>query len=93
MIDFSQVIQALPEEELKKIEKALFDGADAKQIKELFAAQGVELDEEDVAKVSSGIIAKIVNDPDMSSPLNDAELDEVAGGGLEWVGDGRTCGQ
>ena len=91
MIDFEQVINTVPKEGLKKIEKALLDGADAKQLKELFAAQGVELDDGDIAKVSSGIIAKIANDPDVSTPLSDAELEAVAGGSLDWVGDGRRC--
>ena len=91
MIDFDQVIQAVPEEELKKIEKALLDGADAKQLKGLFAAQGVELDEKDISKVSSGIIAKIANDPETSTPLTDEELEAVAGGGLSWLGNGREC--
>lgn len=91
MIDFEQVLQAIPEKELKKIEEALLGGADAKQLQELFAAQGVELGEEDIAKVSSGIIAKIANDTDTSSPLSDEDLEAVAGGGLMWLGNGREC--
>ena len=31
MIDVKQLLQTIPEEELKKIEKALLDGADATQ--------------------------------------------------------------
>lgn len=70
---------------------ALPDGADAKQLQELLAAQGIELDEKDIAKVSSGIIAKIANDTDASPPLSDEDLEAVAGGGLVWLGNGREC--
>lgn len=87
MIDIKQVLQAVPEEELKKIEKALLDGADATQLKELLAAQGVELDENEISEVSNGIIAKIANDPEVGIPLSDEELSQVAGGdALDWVG-------
>lgn len=91
MIDVKQLLQTIPEEELKKIEKALLDGADATQLKELLAAQGVELDEKEIAEASNAIIAKIANDPETGTPLSDEELSAVAGGGdWDWLG-GQKC--
>lgn len=90
MIDIEQVVNATPKEELEKIEQAMLDGADAKQIKDLFAAQGIDLDEKDIAKVSGSIISKILNDPSKSMSLTDEELDSVAGGENDWFF-GKTC--
>ena len=91
MIDFEYIMQTVPEAELDKIGQALLNGADSQGVKELFAAQGVELSEEDISKVMPGIIRKLAADPKASQELSDKELDEVAGG-RNWLG-GKECGK
>ena len=85
MIDFEHIAKTMAEAELVKIGQALLDGADAQQVKELFAAQGIELSEEDISKVMPGIIKQLVDDSEKSEELSDEELETVAGG---WLGKG-----
>ena len=91
MIDFEHIAQTVPEAELDKIGQALLDGADSQKVKEIFAAQGVELSEKDIAKVMPGIIRKLAADPRVSQELSEEELDEMAGG-RNWLG-GKECGK
>lgn len=85
MIDFEYIAKTMPEAELEKVRQALLDGASAQQVKELFAAQGIELSEKDISKVMPGIIRQLAADPEKSEALSDEELDNVAGG---WLGKG-----
>ena len=85
MIDFEHIAKTMPEAELEKVGQALLDGADAQQVKALFAAQGIELSEEDISKVMPGIIKQIAADPEKGEELSDEELENVAGG---WLGKG-----
>ena len=80
MINFEELFQTVDKQTLQEIGKAMLDGADAKQVKDMFAAAGVELSETDIAKVSGGILAQLAAADETERELADDELDQVAGG-------------
>ena len=88
MIDFDKLFESVDPVKLRQIGKAMVNGADAKTVRGMFAEAGVELSEEDIAKVSGGIVAKLSEDAETERELSDDELDQVAGGGCGTRGGG-----
>lgn len=84
MIDFDELFKTVNPTVLREVGEAMLNGADAKTVQAMFAKEGVELSEEDIAKVSGGIVAKLAELPELpevKQELSKDELDQVAGGG------------
>ena len=58
----------------------MLDGADAKTIKAMFAEEGIELSEVDIAKVTPGIVAELSKELDDDQELSLDDLEHAAGG-------------
>ena len=80
MIDFDELFKTVNPVALREVGEAMLNGADAKTVQSMFAAAGYDLSEEDIAKVSGGIVAKLAEAPAMKQELSKDELDQVAGG-------------
>lgn len=52
MIDFDKLHKTASPELLQRVGDAMLDGADAKTVKAMFAEEGIELSEVDIAKVT-----------------------------------------
>ena len=91
MIDFDELFKTVNPVALREVGEAMLNGADAKTVQAMFAKEGVELSEEDIAKVSGGIVAKLAAMPELpevKQNLSKDELDQVAGGGCGGGGGG-----
>ena len=75
-----QVAELAPDVVVLDLMMPMLNGADAKTVKDMFAEAGYELSEEDIAKVSNGVIANLAKLPEMERELADEELEQVAGG-------------
>ena len=83
MIDFDELFKSVSPDTLREVGEAMLNGADAKTVQSMFAAAGYDLSEEDIAKVSGGIVAKLAAMPELpevKQTLSKDELDQVAGG-------------
>ena len=80
MIDFDELFKTVSPALLQRVGDAMLKGADAKTVKGMFAEEGIDLSEEDIAKVSGGIVAELKKAPATNRELALDELDQVAGG-------------
>lgn len=90
MINFDELFQSMSPAKLREVGDAMLKGADAKTVQGMFAEAGFELSEEDIAKVTPGIVAKLSEESKTEDELSLDELDQVAGGGCNRP---KACGE
>ena len=94
MIDFDELFQTVSPTKLQEVGDAMLNGADAKTVRNMFSEVGVELSEEDIAKVSDGVLAKLAEMPvipEIGEEISLDDLDQVAGGGCG--SSQKSCGE
>ena len=83
MIDFDELHRTASPELLESVCNAMLNGADAKTVKAMFAEEGIELSEVDIAKVTPGIVRDLSKDKSWQE-LSLDDLDQAAGGADPW---------
>ena len=80
MIDFDELHKTASPQLLESVCNAMLDGADAKTVKAMFAEEGIELSEVDIAKVTPGIARELSKELDDDQELSLDDLEHAAGG-------------
>ena len=84
MIDFDELYRTASPALLERVGNAMLDGADAKTVKSMFAEEGIELSEVDIAKVTPGIVRELSKELEDDQELSLDDLDQAAGGSDPW---------